>query len=227
MREDHEAAGRAGLARWEQRTELPLLWVSLAYLAGYAVRVLAWAAPEVWRDLALAVMFAAWAVFACDYAVRLLLSGEGVRFVRTHWLDSLVLLLPLLRPLRLVAVYSAVQRRRSGRPRLGLYARVMLYAGLAAALLTFTASLAVYHEERLAPGATIRTYGDSVWWAASAITTVGYGDATPVTPVGRTVAVGLMVCGLALFGAVTGSFSSWLIEVFRREGGEGQRPPEG
>ncbi|WP_037842922.1 potassium channel family protein [Streptomyces sp. NRRL F-5126] len=215
---DEPASGR--LARWERRTELPLLAVSLVYLAGYAVRVLAWAAPEAWRDAALAVVAAAWAVFGADYAVRIALSGERWRFVRTHWLDSLVLLLPLLRPLRLVKLHSAVRRHRGGGGGggLSLYARVMTYAGLAAVLLTFTAALTVYHQERLAPGATIRTFGDSVWWAVSAITTVGYGDVTPVTPLGRTVAVGLMVCGVALLGAVTGSFSSWLIEVFRREG---------
>jgi voltage-gated potassium channel len=42
-----------------------------------------------------------------------------------------------------------------------------------------------------------------------------------VTVVGRLIAVGLMGCGLALLGAVTGSFSSWLVQTFAR--GE---PPE-
>jgi voltage-gated potassium channel len=62
-----------------------------------------------------------------------------------------------------------------------------------------------------------------VWWACSALTTVGYGDVTPVTPLGRVIAVFLMVGGLALLGAVTGSFSSWLIQVFGRE--DKARPP--
>jgi voltage-gated potassium channel len=48
-----------------------------------------------------------------------------------------------------------------------------------------------------------------------------------VTPVGRVVAVGLMVCGLALLGAVTGSFSSWLIQVFREEGRDSASAGEG
>ncbi|MGQ4513573.1 ion channel [Streptomyces sp. DW26H14] len=222
-----DETGPSRLESWERRTELPLLGVSLVYLAGYAVRVLAWAAPEVWRDAALAVVIAAWAVFAADYAARLVLSGEGPHFVRSHWLDSLVLVLPLLRPLRLVRLYTTVQRRRTDQPWLSLYARVMAYAGVSSVLLAFTAALTVYHAERLAPGATIRTFGDSLWWSASAITTVGYGDVTPVTLLGRVVAVGLMVCGLALLGAVTGSFSSWLIEVFRREGRDTPRPPEG
>jgi voltage-gated potassium channel len=109
-----------------------------------------------------------------------------------------------------------VQRRRD-RPRLGLYGRVISYAGLASVLLGFTSALAVYQQERDAPGATIHTFGDSVWWACSTLSTVGYGDITPVTPLGRTIAIGMMTCGLALFGAVTGAFSSWLFQMFTRD----------
>ncbi|MEV0778774.1 potassium channel family protein [Streptomyces sp. NPDC050433] len=204
------------LREWERRLELPLLIGSLLFLACYAVLVLNHSPDPLPREVAFYVLLAIWAVFAVDYAVRLVLSSRGVRFVTSHWLDTVVLLLPLLRPVRIVNTYVAVQRRRD-QPRLTLYGRVMMYAGITAGLLSFAAALAVYQQERGAPGATIRTFGDSVWWACSAITTVGYGDVTPVTPWGRVFAVFLMVCGVALLGAVTGSFSSWLIQVFDRE----------
>lgn len=210
------------LTRWEQRTEVPLFAASLVFLTGYAFRVLAPHDAQPWHDLSLVLVNATWLLFAIDYGIRIRLSGLGRRFVRAHWLDTLVLLLPLLRPLRLVKVYSVVQQRRN-EPRLGLYARVMTYAGLTSVLLGFSASLAVYRVERDAPGASIRTFGDAVWWACATLTTVGYGDAAPVTPTGRVVAAGLMACGLALLGAVTGSFSSWLIQVFRRE--DEKEPP--
>ncbi|WP_329389858.1 potassium channel family protein [Streptomyces sp. NBC_01716] len=228
------------LRDWERRAELPLLIASLLFLACYAVLVLNHSRDPLLGDVALSVLLAVWALFACDYAVRLMLSGQGARFVTKHWLDTVVLLLPLLRPVRIVSTYVTLQRRRD-QPRLSLYGRVMSYAGVTAVLLSFACALAVYQQERGAPGASIRTFGDSVWWACSAITTVGYGDVTPVTPLGRLFAVFLMVCGLALLGAVTGSFSSWLIQVFGREdrtttadqdpsGGRGEsaeRPPEG
>ncbi|MEV7343641.1 ion channel [Streptomyces sp. NPDC093544] len=209
-------------ARWERRAEIPLGLASVLYFASYAVRVLAHGLPTGWRDSCLAVMFAAWAVFVVDYSVRWRLSGQGPRFVRTHWLDTLVVVLPLLRPLRVVKVYEAVQRRR-GEPRLALYSRVIVYAGLSVALLGFAGALAVYQQEHAAPGATMRTFGDAVWWTCATLATVGYGDVAPVTPAGRTIAVGLMACGLALLGAVTGSFSSWLLQVFSSEGDE--KPP--
>ncbi|WP_338694479.1 potassium channel family protein [Streptomyces sp. Q6] len=213
------------LARWERRNGTVLAVASLLYLAAYAIRVLANGLPGVLHDLCLAVTFATWAVFLVDYLVRLRLSRQRpLRFLRTHWLDTLVLILPLLRPVRVVQTYEHVQRRRD-EPRLSLHARVIAYASLSAALLGFAASLTVYAYEHVAPGASIRTYGDSVWWACTTLSTVGYGDMAPVTPVGRLVAVGLMGCGLALLGAVTGSFSSWMLQVFAREG-ENPYPPE-
>jgi voltage-gated potassium channel len=133
------------LRRWEQRMELPLLVASLLFLACYAVRVLQQGPDPLWRDLALALLLLTWAAFAVDYGVRVRLSGQGAHFVRTHKLDTVVLVLPLLRPLRIVKVYSAVQRRQD-RPRLDLYARVMTYSGLSSVLLGLACSLAVYQQ---------------------------------------------------------------------------------
>ena len=209
-------------ARWERRTEVPLAVASLVFLTSYAIQVLAHDLPERWRDLCLAATLAAWALFAADYAVRWRLSGQRLRFVRTHWLDTVVLVLPLLRPLQVVKVYEAVQRRH-GRPRLALHARVMVYAGLSTLLLGFAGALAVYQQEHGASGATVRTFGDAVWWTCATLSTVGYGDVTPVTPVGRLIAVGMMTIGLALLGAVTGTFASWLLQIFARE--DDERPP--
>jgi voltage-gated potassium channel len=132
--------------------------------------------------------------------------------------------LPLLRPVRVVRVYDALQERRPGGPTMSLQGRVILYAGLSTGLLGIACSLSVYRFEHAAHGATILTFGDALWWAAATLSTVGYGDVAPVTLPGRLVAVVLMGCGLALLGAVTGSFSSYLMQRFAREGDE-EGPP--
>ncbi|MBW8796953.1 MAG: two pore domain potassium channel family protein [Streptomyces sp.] len=212
------------LNRWDRRTDLPLGVASLVFLGSYAVHVLEPGLPAAAHALFLSLMYTAWAMFAVDYAVRWRLSGEGRGFVRRHWLDTLVLVLPLLRPLRVVRTYESIQRRR-GEPRLPLHARVALYSTLSISLLGFSGALAVYQVERSAPNASIRTFGDSLWWTCSTLSTVGYGDYVPVTTLGRFIAAGLMACGLALLGTVTGSFSSWMLQRFSRSEDE-RRPPE-
>jgi voltage-gated potassium channel len=73
----------------------------------------------------------------------------------------------------------------------------------------------VLDAERGHPGANIAAFGDALWWASVTIFTVGYGDRFPVTGEGRLVGILLMASGVALVGAVTASFATWLIERVR------------
>ncbi len=126
-------------------------------------------------------------------------------------IDLAVVLLPLLRPLRLLRLITllAVLNRKAGG---SLRGRVSVYVGGAAVMTMFVAALAVLDAERPSPDANIAGFGDALWWAATTVTTVGYGDQYPVTNQGRVVAVGLMLAGIALIGVITATFASWLIE---------------
>lgn len=211
---------------WERRSSVPLLASSLLFLTAYAVLVLAPALPSAWRAVWLAVLVTTWAGFLADYLARLALSRRRLRFVRARWLDLVVLAWPLLRPLRMVETFAAAERRRGHAARLTLEAQVIVYSGLTTLLLGFSASLGVYRVEHGAAGANIRTFGDSVWWACSTLTAVGYGDVYPVTTGGRVIGVGLMFTGLGLLGSVMGTFSSWLVNRFRLATREGGSPPD-
>ena len=50
-----------------------------------------------------------------------------------------------------------------------------------------------------------------MWWAASTMTTVGYGDKYPITVEGRMVAVFLMAAGVGAFGVLSGLVASWFL----------------
>lgn len=75
---------------------------------------------------------------------------------------------------------------------------------------------------RPGPAANITGSGDALWWAATTVTTVGYGDRFPVTATGRAVAVRLMLAGIALLGIVTAALASWLLDRVREVEQEGQ-----
>ncbi|MGA5562282.1 potassium channel family protein [Streptomyces platensis] len=207
----------ARLQEWERRAQPYLLIASMLFLTSYSIRVLVPGLSPGWYIFWETLTIVSWGVFVAEYLARLTFSRDRWHFVRTRWLDLIVTVLPLLRPLRMIDLHERMQLRRAA-PGLALEARVMAYSGVAALLLGYAAGLAVYHDERSAPDANIRTFGDAVWWAASTLTTTGYGDATPVTPRGRVIAVGLMFVGVALVGAVVGSFSAYLMRRFRQEG---------
>ena len=105
-----------------------------------------------------------------------------------------------------------------------LRSRISVYGAGAAVVLVWVASLAVLDAERGKPGANIETFGEAVWWSCVTITTVGYGDYYPVTPLGRSVAVGLMAVGVGLVGVVTATFSSWVLEKAAARSSDADEP---
>lgn len=200
--------------RWEQAAEWPLTATALLFLLAYAWPILAPDLEKPWPAVFRVITWAAWAVFALDFVVRLLLSERRGAFVRTHLFDLAVIVLPLLRPLRLLrlVVLLKVLNRYAG---VSLRGRVGVYIGGATTLVLFVAALAVLDAERGRAGSNIETFGDALWWSFATVTTVGYGDRFPVTTAGRLVAIVLMLAGIALLGVVTASVASWLIEQVR------------
>ena len=196
--------------RYEEASQWPLIGLAVLFVAAYAWGVLRPDLPDWLLTVLHVVTVIAWPVFLADYVFRLVLADHRWQFVRRNWIDGVAVLLPLLRPLRilsLIRVARVIDRRLTT----SLHGRVAAYVTLTAALVVFMASLAELDAERDAADATITTYGDALWWAFTTITTVGYGDRYPVTGEGRLVAVLLMVAGIALLGTVTAAVASWFV----------------
>jgi voltage-gated potassium channel len=168
----------------------------------------------------LVVALASWVVFAIDFAVRTRLDDA---FLRT-WKGRLYLgivvvtfpvyvLVPGLEETDLLVVSRlgwvavlAISGIESVRDTRVLVRRVGV-AGLYALTAVFVGALVVKRVED--PDDGFETLGDSLWWAISTITTVGYGDRVPVTALGRVTGALLMLVGLAFLGMIAASLAAY------------------
>ncbi|MFE0806465.1 potassium channel family protein [Streptomyces sp. NPDC058848] len=225
MSTDADTRRHEALTRWERRSQRPLLALAVLFAVAYAVPIVDGSAGPAVRQACLVTEWAVWGAFTADYLIRLRLSPDRWRFVRTHWLDLCAVALPLLQPLRLLRLVSTLLLV-GRRARMASQIRLTTYvAGSVAGLLIF-GSLAVLSVERSAPDGNIRTLGDALWWSFTTMTTVGYGDLAPTTAMGRVLAVGLMLSGIALLGVVTANIAAWFIARFERDDVEGRRQTE-
>ena len=58
----------------------------------------------------------------------------------------------------------------------------------------------------------INSFLDALWWSVATVTTVGYGDIIPQTPLGKVLGIFLMMTGTALFATYTALFAHAILE---------------
>jgi voltage-gated potassium channel len=217
----HRTARQAALERFERATELPLLILALAMVPLILVPLVV-ELDGAAEDAVIAADWFIWAAFAFEYVVRLALTDERARFVRHNWPDLLIVVLPFLRPLRIMRSARALRLLRLTRlaaaltvvTREGrrLLTRHKLHYALLTTMVMIVACALLVHAVEEGHGGSIDTVGDSLWWAITTVTTVGYGDTFPVTPAGRGIAALLMATGIALFGVLTANLAALLVD---------------
>ena len=84
-------------------------------------------------------------------------------------------------------------------------------------MVVFLASVAEYFLERDVQPATFGSVPAALWWAVVTLTTTGYGDVVPITPLGRMVAAMVMISGLGVFGLWTGILATGFAAETRRD----------
>lgn len=82
--------------------------------------------------------------------------------------------------------------------------------------LVIIASMLLYHfEHGINP--KINSVLDTVWWAVSTVTTVGYGDISPITTTGKIIGIFLMIIGTALFWCYMALFAGAIMAEEAKE----------
>ncbi len=59
----------------------------------------------------------------------------------------------------------------------------------------------------------IQNYMDALWFSFSTVTTVGYGDVTPITTAGRILGILMMLLGTTFFVTFTALFSNAILST--------------
>jgi voltage-gated potassium channel len=73
-----------------------------------------------------------------------------------------------------------------------------------------------YLAERPSQPSAFNSMPAALWWAITTLTTTGYGDLVPITPLGRLLGGVVMICGIATFGLSTGILATGFAAETRR-----------
>jgi voltage-gated potassium channel len=193
---DLDADDRGGrLAAYQARTQTILDLLALVML--WFVLVPPWYYSQDVRGIWWALRIALSVVYGIDLAIRGVLAGRPVRYARANPLALAAVLFPPVRAIFSLRLVRAMFRR-------GHLPRFLLTA----AVLVLDGAIIVYLYERHAPHSSIHTLGESLWFSVVTVTTVGYGDYTPVTVIGRITAVLIMLVGLLTLAVVTAQVAS-------------------
>lgn len=201
--------------------------------------------PDAWHRAFRVFEVVSVIVFTIEYALRVWLADIGspkqhpvearVRHVFTPMmLVDLLAILPfyflfmygadgrMLRAFRLLRVFRIFKFGRYSRA-LQMMGRTMkaktpelcVTATVLAILLIISASL-MYYAENGAQPEKFSSIPAALWWAVATLTTVGYGDVYPITPIGRLLGGFIAVLGIGLFALPAGILASGFTEQLAR-----------
>lgn len=217
------------LASWRRHTDLPLLVIAVGSLPLLLLEIVASRLPDSDRAFLNTVNVLVFIAFTIDYLVELTVTYNRRLYVRTQWaslvivVSQLLAILPafgflgILRGARALRVIGTLSRvigigaASSEQGRKFFKERAASVAFGIAGLTLVTSAVAFTVTEDVADGRRIHSFFDALWWSASTITTVGYGDIYPVTAAGKLVAVFTMIVGVSTLAVITARIAQFLV----------------
>ena len=162
-------------------------------------------------------------LFFIDFFFRLALAPSKRDYLKWGWIDF-ISSIPILdqlrwgRMFRLLRIIRAIKGTLRGHQRLERKIQdPFISVILIAFLCVFLGAISVLHLESEVDGSNIKSAKDAIWWALVTVTTVGYGDFTPITNEGRIVAVVLMSAGIGIFGVFSVQCTQYLMSHQKKD----------
>lgn len=164
-------------------------------------------------------------IFIVDYFARLIWSSDKKSFVM-HNIPDLIAIIPfssffkafrivklikltrlikLTKLARVIAIFTKMNRSASK----FLKTNGFIYMLNFAIFVIILGAVSIYIAEK---NITVDTFSDAIWWSFVTATTVGYGDISPSTPIGRFIAAILMLVGIGTIGLLTGTIATFFIK---------------
>ena len=196
-----------------------LTFLALAFLFAYSYPAFVVEVSPSSQSILDGIQWVSWVAFAADLLFGIYKASNKVQFLKRHPLEILAVILPFLRPLRLLRFIS-FGTLVFEKVNLGKSIAITFKVIVTALFLTYLAGIEITMAERGEPGATIQSIGDGFWWAITTLTTVGYGDIYPTTTEGRFIAVGLMVSGICVLGFISATVAAWFVKITQDDSGQ-------
>ncbi len=160
----------------------------------------------VWLDRAI------WFLFVIDYSVRLTKAEHKWQYIKKHPFE-LIAIIPLdaiFRAARFVHIFRIIRLVGIGSRYFKPVYMLLKTSGLDKLLAVTAILLFIIRIPVIMIEPDINTFPDALWWAIVTTTTVGYGDISPITPIGRALAVVLMLVGIGIIGTFTSAITNYL-----------------
>jgi voltage-gated potassium channel len=224
MADEVMSEDRQGLLRQlEDWLEGPMLVLSLAWLALVVVEL-------IWGESRLLETFGTviWIIFIAEFALRLWLAPEKLRFLKSNVLSLIALAIPAFRLFRVFRVFRLLRAARAARGlrlvrvvgtanrgmralKASMGRRGIGYVLLLSLLVLVLGAAGMYALEADEAGVRgFAGYGDALWWTAMLLASLGT-DYWPVSPEGRVLCFLISLYGLGVFGYITASFASFFV----------------
>jgi voltage-gated potassium channel len=169
-----------------------------------------------------------WLAFTVELVGKTYLSPDRLLYLRRHWFDVVIVLLPFLRLARIARAGRLLRFSRLLRvgaflahagessdnllDRHGLKYVLLLSVGVLVA-----AMIAVALIEQGSTDSSIQDFEDALWWVLATAMTAGFSNEVPSSTATRVLAVLLTIFGLAVFSIVTATIAAYFIRSGQRE----------